>query len=109
MNDRQKTIYVYAHWKKEPSFLGTMYVDSAKGRELFSFAYDEKWLKSPEANYFLDPDLHLYRGRQFVPMEKPIFGIFADSCPDRWEMAQSASCSRVIAGRSTAESYGVRA
>lgn len=84
MNDRQKTIYVYAHWKKEPSFLGTMYVDSAKGRELFSFEYEEKWLKSPEANYFLDPDLHLYRGRQFVPMEKPIFGIFADSCPDRW-------------------------
>ena len=39
---------------------------------------------SEAANYFLDPDLALYRGRQYVPMDKQIFGVFADSCPDRW-------------------------
>lgn len=26
----------------------------------------------------------MYRGRQYVADDKNIFGIFADSCPDRW-------------------------
>lgn len=26
----------------------------------------------------------LYKGRQYMPLDKPMFGIFADSCPDRW-------------------------
>ena len=32
----------------------------------------------------IDPDLQLYSGRQFITDEKIIFGVFADSCPDRW-------------------------
>ncbi len=32
----------------------------------------------------LDPDLALYRGRQYVPLNKQLFGLFSDSCPDRW-------------------------
>ena len=31
----------------------------------------------------LDPDLALYKGRQY-PLGKNTFGIFADSSPDRW-------------------------
>lgn len=26
----------------------------------------------------------MYNGRQFVPLDKAMFGFFADSCPDRW-------------------------
>lgn len=26
----------------------------------------------------------LYKGRQYAPLNKSMFGIFADSCPDRW-------------------------
>ena len=26
----------------------------------------------------------LYKGRQYAPLDKSMFGIFADSCPDRW-------------------------
>jgi serine/threonine-protein kinase HipA len=32
----------------------------------------------------LDPDLFLYRGRQYTPLDKNLFGLFSDSCPDRW-------------------------
>lgn len=33
--------------------------------------------------YVLDPDLSLYKGRQYT-INKNTFGIFADSSPDRW-------------------------
>jgi serine/threonine-protein kinase HipA len=32
----------------------------------------------------LDPDLQLFPGRQFLRDEKPNFGLFLDSSPDRW-------------------------
>ena len=32
----------------------------------------------------LDPDLQMYKGRQYIHDDKKIFGVFADSCPDRW-------------------------
>lgn len=31
-----------------------------------------------------DPDLQLYRGRQYLPTDKANFGIFSDSSPDRF-------------------------
>lgn len=34
--------------------------------------------------YVFDPDLALYKGRQYTPLNKSMFGVFADSCPDRW-------------------------
>ena len=46
--------------------------------------YGTSWLSSESANYFFDPDLALYNGRHYAPMDKTFFGIFADSCPDRW-------------------------
>lgn len=81
----EKAIYVYENWSGEnPVLIGTLFVSSVRGKEQFSFEYDTMWLASESANYFLDPDLALYRGRQYVPMDKTIFGVFADSCPDRW-------------------------
>ena len=80
-----KTIYVYECWSSDqPSLMGCLFVDAMRGKESCSFEYDPEWLKTHPGQYFLDPDLQLYRGRQYVPMDKVLFGIFADSCPDRW-------------------------
>jgi len=81
----QKTIYVYTDWSsRTPTLMGMLYVSESRGKELFSFAYSKDWLLSGEVSFALDPDLFLYEGRQFVPLGKPLFGIFSDSCPDRW-------------------------
>ena len=80
-----RTIYVYECWScDQPSLMGCLFVDQLRGKESCSFEYDEQWLKRHSGQYFLDPDLELYRGRQYAPMDKKLFGIFADSCPDRW-------------------------
>ena len=80
-----KTIYTYECWSSDqPSLMGHLYMDILLGKESCSFEYDPQWLKTHSRQYFLDPDLQLYRGRQYAPMDKKLFGIFADSCPDRW-------------------------
>lgn len=81
----ERTIFVYENWTEpEPRLMGTLYVSYIRGKEQFSFEYETEWLTSARANYFLDPDLALYYGRHYVPMDKKMFGLFADSCPDRW-------------------------
>lgn len=80
-----KTIYAYECWSSDrPSLMGCLFVDSLRGKDSCSFEYDTQWLKTHSGRYFLDPDLQLYRGRQYTPMDKTLFGVFADSCPDRW-------------------------
>ncbi len=81
--DTEKTIYVYADFLSfQNELIGKLYVSGRKGREFYSFEYDPKWLL--HEGMFLDPDLQLYRGRQYVNDDKNIFGLFSDSCPDRW-------------------------
>lgn len=81
----EKTIFVYADWEGESlSLIGRLYCGNSRGKELFSFEYDKTWLMSAEAGLYLDPDLILFKGRQYAPLNKSIFGIFSDSCPDRW-------------------------
>ena len=86
MSDNQKVIYVHQVWDKSaPGIVGRLYVDVVKGKEIYAFEYDEAWLSSANSNMLmLDPDLALYSGRQYASMDKKIFGMFADSCPDRW-------------------------
>ena len=82
MND-EKIIYVYADFLPyHNELIGKLYASGTKGREFYSFEYDAKWLS--HEGTFLDPDLQLYKGRQYVNDNKNIFGLFADSCPDRW-------------------------
>ena len=82
MND-EKVIYVYADFLTyHNELIGKLYASGTKGREFYSFEYDAKWLS--HEGTFLDPDLQLYKGRQYVNDNKNIFGLFADSCPDRW-------------------------
>ena len=79
----EKGIYVFADYLKHNcELVGTIYVAENRGKELYSFEYSPKWLS--KADHLLDPDLQLYGGRQYVRDDKKIFGVFADSCPDRW-------------------------
>lgn len=80
-----KTIYVYGDWEslEKETLIGTLNTEVYKNKEVFSFEYDNCWLKNNPYSFF-DPDLQLYRGRQFPPLEKKLFGVFNDSCPDRW-------------------------
>lgn len=85
MYGKSQKIYVYENWQsKQPTLIGILYADHSKGKELFSFEYDDKWLNVSHNNILFDPDLNLYKGRQYTPLDKNQFGIFADSCPDRW-------------------------
>jgi serine/threonine-protein kinase HipA len=81
----KKNIKIFAHWKEfeKPMLMGILNASMLRGKQLFSFEYDEQWLKKQQFCP-LDPNLGLYRGKQFPPMGKRNFGLFLDSCPDRW-------------------------
>ena len=81
--NKEKKIYVFADFLPfHNELIGTIYLSQIRGKEFYSFEYDHNWLQNQ--NMVLDPDLQLYSGRQFITDEKIIFGVFADSCPDRW-------------------------
>ena len=83
MAAEEKKIYVYENWSSEiPRELGILYVSNVRGTETFSFEYNEEYLKNP-VSCSIDPDLELFQSRQFT-YQKPNFGIFSDSAPDRW-------------------------
>lgn len=70
-------------WIDDPSFgplqqIGTL---SRGDRGSVRFAYDPTWLKMTHA-FPLDPELDLTAG-EFYPGTAN-FGVFMDSCPDRW-------------------------
>ena len=85
MNQSDKTLFAYENWRSEkPSLIGSLHTSFIRGQESFSFEYADEWLNSYESVYSLDPDLSLYKGRQYTPLDKSLFGLFTDSCPDRW-------------------------
>ncbi len=81
-----REIHVYADWHQlgTPKLMGTLMADQSRGKEVFSFTYDKSWLASG-VSLILDPDLQFYDGPQYLSSsEKPNFGMFLDSSPDRW-------------------------
>jgi serine/threonine-protein kinase HipA len=80
-----RTIQVYAHWVEleQPTLIGFLHSTQLRGKEIFSFEYDNEWLQSGRVQN-LDPDLQLYSGPQYLAEGKSNFGIFLDSSPDRW-------------------------
>lgn len=80
-----KEIFVYADWigLPEQMLMGSLRTEITKGEEIFSFEYSNSWLESGFAQD-LDPDLKMYSGPQYLADEKPNFGLFLDSSPDRW-------------------------
>ena len=83
--NNKKEIEVYAHWKAfvEPMMMGLLTVTNIRGKESCSFEYTSGWLNSGFSQ-MLDPELHLFSGAYYPKDEKLNFGIFMDSCPDRW-------------------------
>lgn len=77
--------FVYAQWEgmKSPELMGILKGTPSRGNLIFSFAYDKAWL-AQKNSFYLDPNLQLFSGPQYAPSEKPNFGIFLDSSPDRW-------------------------
>ena len=84
----QKAMQVCAHWRgmDGPMLMGTLYAAPSRGKEVFSFEYDQAWLESSQAQV-LDPNLGLFSGPQYARDGHDNFGVFLDSCPDRWGRA----------------------
>jgi serine/threonine-protein kinase HipA len=80
-----KRIFIYADWFElgEPHKVGILRAEQLRGKEVFSFSYYKEWLESGLA-ILLDPDLNLFTGPQYIKDDKPNFGLFMDSSPDRW-------------------------
>lgn len=66
-----------------PLLLGQLSVRNIRGKEVFSFRVDASWTKNKPLRY-LDADLLPVSGEQYVSEGKNNFGLFLDSCPDRW-------------------------
>lgn len=83
--EHRRAIYVYAHWEdiKQPCLMGVLYAEIVRGKEVFSFEYNNEWINSSLAQS-MDPNLQLYSGIQYLPDDKINFGVFLDSSPDRW-------------------------
>lgn len=81
----QKQIYVYTDWNESspPVLMGVLSAAISRGREIFSFNYNNNWLKSHNGSS-LDPALQLFSGIQYAPHDLPNFNLFLDSAPDRW-------------------------
>ena len=85
MAKEEKKIFVYENWSEEtPVFMGTLYANAARGAEVFSFEYDESFLRKGK-RFTIDPELEFFSGRQYT-YQKPNFGIFADSSPSSNEI-----------------------
>ena len=70
-------------WFDDPGFGSLQHIGTLSHGERGSvrFAYEPTWLKHAHA-FPLDPELDLFAG-EFFPGDSN-FGVFMDSCPDRW-------------------------
>jgi serine/threonine-protein kinase HipA len=82
---QRREIEVWADWETVGGafLMGTLHATAARGQEVFSFEYNDQWLRGPHCQV-LDPALGLFGGPQYAPVGKKNFGLFLDSCPDRW-------------------------
>lgn len=97
MTTKEKNIYVYDSFSfGTPMLIGILYINVLKGSETYSFEYNEQWLRETNLTVSLDPELPLYKGRQY-PIGKTIFGLFADASPDRWGRVLMNKRERILA------------
>ena len=81
-----REIEVWGDWQElgGPSLMGHLRSSLTRGKEVFSFSYDDEWLRGGAARQ-LDPELQLFGGPQYLNTDsRPNFGMFLDSSPDRW-------------------------
>ena len=72
-----KKYYLFLSLDKD-FYIGDIYIDNIRGEEQFSFAFSDEYLSSKD-QIFLDPNLFLYKGRQYG-----LFGFLQDMCPDQF-------------------------
>ncbi len=84
-NSTQRNIEVFAHWLgfSKPVLIGVLHATPSRGREIFSFEYNQNWLNESQ-NVAIDPALQLFNGPQYTKLEQKNFGVFLDASPDRW-------------------------
>ena len=80
--NKGREIFVYADWYMfdSPKLIGRLYFSSLRGKAVYSFEYENEWIKS---GISIDPELPLFPGLQYASSNDN-FGIFKDSSPDRW-------------------------
>ena len=81
--NNERRIQVVAGWLKTEPVIGVLFASTQRGNQTYSFEYSDYWLKN-FGHLTLDPDLYPFRGRQFLPAGKKMFGMFSDCSPDRW-------------------------
>ncbi len=83
-NRNTKIVYVYEEISSDsPTLMGELHIEGIKGIEVFSFSYDETWLRHNKLPQ-IDPALEYFSGPQYFEDEKKGFGVFMDSSPDRF-------------------------
>ena len=86
MKRNELKIWVYVDWQflGGVRHMGILTPQHIRGKEIFSFEYNDNWITSSGQALFLDPNLSMYKGKQYLPEEHHNFGLFLDSSPDRW-------------------------
>lgn len=77
------TVEIIAGWENPEEIIGTLSISKAHGKEIVSIEMNPLWMEE-HRGIFLDPDVSAYRGKQYPPADKTLFGFLSDSCPDRW-------------------------
>ena len=80
--NKENVILVYADWYMldSPELIGKLYFASLRGKAVYSFEYDNEWIRT---GISIDPELPLFSGLHYASSNDN-FGIFKDSSPDRW-------------------------
>ena len=79
--DRQ--VLVHVDFEGVTHSVGRLWTHARNGRESATFEYDPSWLHARD-RFALDPSLMLTPGPFHTSGDKPLFGAFDDSAPDRW-------------------------
>ncbi|MBQ0009444.1 MAG: type II toxin-antitoxin system HipA family toxin [Firmicutes bacterium] len=80
---KAKQIDVYLNIDSNDLLVGHLFVDVIKGKEIYSFSYDNSYLNIKN-NFVIDPELSLIEGRQYKKDSSSIYGFISDTIPDRW-------------------------
>ncbi|EPJ47586.1 MAG: hypothetical protein OFPII_11560 [Osedax symbiont Rs1] len=79
------SVEVYGHWQpiEQPLLIGLLTFSHTSRGGVFSFVYDQAFLKSPY-RLQIDPLLTLHSGELYNDAVDKNFRVFLDSSPDRW-------------------------
>lgn len=79
----EKDVLVYIELHGVPHLAGRLWARTRGNKDSASFEYNRNWLAHAD-RFSLEPALRLGPGPFHTPSDKPLFGAFGDSAPDRW-------------------------